>query len=617
MTDRTPLLAGLSDLRTRGEAASRQLDDLVGAQVAVYRGEVNAAVRNGIESLRSIVSKASGGHPFCEELMDRTGEYLDWLQWTLWDLPAFAAAIQPDPAAFRPALTGCALIYFAGRILDDFLDRHYLYRGRRETLLASLPETAGPHADAIVVIVAWLVFTEGVSQLSVTSGANPAFGSVLDSVRRAFTGVLLEYSNSKTWDESFYTRLIGLKNVDYFRILYAAVDPERRSPLYPFLCDYYALAQELNDVQDFARDAGQGTPNLIAIAGSRDAAELRVGGHLLRLAQQAGTLPEVEQLTALAKLAESCEEARRAGLFARESSAPHVVEASWPSISWQSEIHDFLAIAGADALETSGCPVCGTSSSALLFRKQGFAYQRCVECDHVYVGQRLRSEISKSVRRELAAIPVGYWPGENLFAADWARLLEQHAPGRRLLDVRFQAGVFPRVCRAAGFHVYGCGPEPNLRRLFGERLAGTDLEAGTAPWGSFDAITLLHSIDRFPDPLRILQALRPALNPNGVILIVTPDIESVHFRIFGKRWDALSPVARDHVYGERSLFRLLRSAGFEPLARLPQPSVPHEVRTRWMRMFRSMEGDETGDLAVLARPIETAAPTIPDADIRD
>jgi hypothetical protein len=108
-------------------------------------------------------------------------------------------------------------------------------------------------------------------------------------------------------------------------------------------------------------------------------------------------------------------------------------------------------------------------------------------------------------------------------------------------------------------------------------------------------------MDRFSEPRVVLQTLRAGLNPGGVILIVAPDGESLQFRIFGKRWDAVNPVARDHLFCERSLFRLLRECGFEIVERLATPVTPYESRTRWMRLFRGMEGDETGDLMVLAR----------------
>jgi hypothetical protein len=607
VNERDALIAAIAEISDRGNAAAASLESLCGPQIDLYRSEIVAAVHNGTAQLKTLVSTASGGNVFCEDLLRRTGEYLDWLQWALWDLPAFAAVIRPEPALLRSELAGGALVYFACRILDDFLDRHYLYRGRRETLLANLRMPAGQAADGVTVMIAVLLYMEGISRLG------PSARTVLDSMKRVVTGVLMEYSSPTSWDESFYERLIGLKNVDYWRILYAALDPARLSPLYPFLCGYYALAQKLNDVQDYPRDKGQGRPNLLALAGSDgragfDKTEARIGRDLLDLDEQTSRLPEPERFVALAKLAETCDEARRAGLFAPATPVATARESSWFGITWQSDLDEFLERAGPGVIESTSCPVCGDAASSLLFHKQSLRYNRCGECGHVYVSPHLRGGDAKEIRNELAEIPVSSWLGEKLFAADWARFLRRQAPGPRLLDVRFQTGIFPRAARAAGFQVYGVGDEKHLRPLFGERLAQTDLEAGVVPWGSFDVITALHALDRFPRPRLVLSRLRSALNPHGLIFIVVPDFDSLQFRIFGKRWDAINPVASDHAFCERSLYRLLRECGFEPLMRLPAPVTPHELRTRWMRLFRGMEGDETGDLTVLARVDEAFNP---------
>ena len=52
-------------------------------------------------------------------LVDEAARYLSWMQWSLWDLPAFAVAIKPDPDAFRHQVTACGMVYIAIRVFDD------------------------------------------------------------------------------------------------------------------------------------------------------------------------------------------------------------------------------------------------------------------------------------------------------------------------------------------------------------------------------------------------------------------------------------------------------------------------------------------------------------------
>ncbi len=269
-----------------------------------YRDLISKALLQAAADLRRRIEEISGGDPFCSAIMAATENYLDWMKWALGDLPWWAVAIRPDPDSLRENIGACGLMYLAGRVLDDFLDRHFLYRGERTTLLASLSERAGPSSDpeAMSVIVAFLLCFEGMA-----SGVGSRMVQKLVELnRRAVVGVMLEKTGRENWNAEYYRRLIELKNVDYWRILYTAVDPEFASPMYPFLSAYYAFAQKLNDVQGYARDEAQSRPNLISIAHQdTEAVETILGADLLQLGAVARDLPQPERGIAMFKLSET------------------------------------------------------------------------------------------------------------------------------------------------------------------------------------------------------------------------------------------------------------------------------------------------------------------------
>ncbi len=96
------------------------------------------------------------------------------------------------------------------------------------------------------------------------------------------------------------------------------------------------------------------------------------------------------------------------------------------------------------------------------------------------------------------------------------------------------------------------------------------------------------------------------MNRGGVLYVAAPDIESLQFRVFGNRWDAINPVAHYHFFCENSLSKLLVDCGFEIIGRARHPPLRGKGQTRWMRLFRQLGGDESGELAMLAR--------VPDSD---
>ncbi len=249
----------LAAQRARAATAAQQLDATYADDLERYRGAVTDAIPAAIERFRENVRTFSGGSESTGELADRTAAYLHWLSWTAWDLPRLAIVTRPDIERFRADLSASALVYFAGRLLDDYLDRHFLYRARRETLLATLArERGGNDAEALTVVMALLLCFEGLQH----AGAGAQTARIIDSARRLLTGILMERSRADEWSPAFYERLIELKNVDYWRILYSAIDPELRSPLYPFLCRHYAFAQKLNDLPGSGARRGTGTPQL-------------------------------------------------------------------------------------------------------------------------------------------------------------------------------------------------------------------------------------------------------------------------------------------------------------------------------------------------------------------
>ena len=616
------LTLALNGQKRRFESVIPNIQERHGTLIEHYRDLAGQAVRESIQGLRENISKASGGNRFCEQILNRAGDYLQWLTWTLWDLPHFAAAIRPDPERFRDLLRGASLLYFSGRVLDDYLDRHFLYRDQRATLLASFQEEpgVGTEAETLTVILALLLTFEGLDHLTGAAGQH-TIRLVIDATRRLLTGILMERSQPETWNDKFYECLVHLKNVDYWHILYIALDPERVSPLYPFLTQYYALAQKLNDVQNYARDEAQGCPNLISIyrrgaeneKSATDIASEIIGRDLLQLGYCGEQLPEPERSLALAKLLETHDEASRLGLFRShdESNGPEP-ERKRLGLIWHSTLEEFIDRAGPDALEQAVCPVCVASDSTGLFRKQGFLFNRCQGCSHIYVSPRLRPCLQAQLATELdGTLADPFSQTQKIYAEYLCRILRRHAQGPRLLDIGFGAGFLLRMARAYGFQVYGIESShaltEELKPLLGRRLIEMHLSEEDLPWGSFDVIAMNHVIEHIAEPRNLLPKIAKALNPDGMLFIAVPDSGSLQFKIFGKNWDAVNPVAHYQFFNESSLTRLLHDSGFEPIKRVQMPPLEGELQQRWMRMFRRLGGDESGELAMLARRIERSS----------
>ncbi|UWZ85521.1 class I SAM-dependent methyltransferase [Occallatibacter riparius] len=608
---------GIDALRLDAADAAAQLDHDHVAALRLWQSVVQDSFHRSIEQFQANVSRTSRGNALCQLLAELTADYVEWMQWALGDIPIFAIAIEANPELVSQRIGPCALVYFAGRVLDDFLDRHHLYRGRRVTLLGSLAQRRGTGAEseALTVLLALLLTLEGLEQLP--RGADDVMRQVITSLRRLVTGILMDCSEPQHWSEEFYEHLIELKNVDYWRILYDALDPKRSSKLYQLLCGYYALAQKLNDLEDAARDESQGRPNIVSVFRSQadsgrslarvlPSVAASVTADLLQLYGEARQLSELEKLAALKLLGHSRSEMEKLGVFGPEQPEHLAVGVHRGGLAWHATVDEFVQRYGIDAIETTSCPVCHLNASAAIFRKQGFQYNRCSGCTHIFVSPRLRDDIIQQMNQEQSGeAPDPFLESQSIYVDHICRLLSARSIGRRLLDIGHGRGHLMLAARAYGFQVHGIDSDENncasLRPVFGDHVQQLRLPARRLPWGSFDHIVMSHVLEHLAEPAVSISAVAEALQPGAFLYVAVPDSEALQFRIFGRLWDAVHPILHPQFFNERSLRHLIEGCGLEFVARIPSPTLTGPGVERWMRMFRSLGGDESGELAILAR----------------
>jgi SAM-dependent methyltransferase len=635
----------LAELQRQGRAAGERFLAQYGEDVELYRREISRAIVGAGERLRADVAEITAGNPLCTALTDQLCDYVEWLQWSLWDLPYFAATMDLDAETFHERVAGCGYVYLAGRVIDDALDRHFSYKARRSTLYALAIEQSptAQQADSRAFLGGLLLCAEGLSRLAESASDDMivVLRKVLQSFRRAVIGAMMEHTRVEDWTPEFYERLVFLKNVDFWRCLYSAVDPERKSPLYPFLERYYALAQKFNDVVDFPEDARRGQPNLLSLHirpgnGAPSAAapssrprlvpeevERDLAAALLDLWARTDAMPDAERDAARLKLSESVQRAVQIGLFtldAPPAAAAPAADAERPPLAWYSTLEEVVGAWGHEALEDAACAVCGSRERKRMMEFRGFTYQTCLGCTHVYVAPRVRLDflLEMATRLEHEDDDNEFLDIQKIFAEPICHLIRLRAPGNRLLDLGFGRGHIMRLARAYGFEVYGMDSSSHLVRQlepeFGRRLSHGTLGTDAIPWDRFDVVVMSHVIEHLGDPGRVLRDVLAKLTPGGVLYAAVPDVGSLQFRVFGKHWDAINPMVHMQYFNEESLSRLLRASGFVKLERIRFPPLPRAMKPKWMQLFRDLGGDESGEFAIVAqRPTGAEAEAAPGA----
>src|SRR5262245_52413270 len=220
------------------------------------------------------------------------------------------------------------------------------------------------------------------------------------------------------------------------------------------------------------------------------------------------------------------------------------------------------------------CDLCGAENPRFILDAAGLdgPLVECVKCGFRYVGIR-RSPLTfgKQAAEETAA---------KVRAANqslrYLRLQEEHRlallnarwrldlirtirSSGKLLEIGCARGDFMRVARE-WFDVCGVEPNPELADS-SSRVAPVyrDIIERT-PWSGFDIIASFHVIEHVHSPRSFIQAAAERLTPGGLLVIETPNIDSVPFKLMKSRWRQFIP---EHYFffSPRTIARLLSEHG--------------------------------------------------------
>jgi SAM-dependent methyltransferase len=215
-------------------------------------------------------------------------------------------------------------------------------------------------------------------------------------------------------------------------------------------------------------------------------------------------------------------------------------------------------------MEPSQCDTCGTSLHMLYpgvvdpQTRESFAILRCPACD---VGRT--EPVPADLGRYYGAAYHGGRHGITERHCMQRRLgfvTSRGAPGR-LLDFGCGDGGFMLHAKAAGWETLGVEMKPDDPRSRGLAVVETLDDVN----GSFDAITLWHSLEHVRSPRETLEALSRHLAPGGHLFVAVPNRRSLQARVFGSRWFHLDVPRHVSHFSPRALAKLFRMTGYEPV----------------------------------------------------
>jgi 2-polyprenyl-3-methyl-5-hydroxy-6-metoxy-1,4-benzoquinol methylase len=237
-------------------------------------------------------------------------------------------------------------------------------------------------------------------------------------------------------------------------------------------------------------------------------------------------------------------------------------------------------------LISPSCNLCGSDESEVVDGSngrlaQGLKIVRCRECGHIFLNPRIKDT------RHIHSTTLDYL--KNCYLKEYTRLgclarekvflaaaiykfylpfLEEISPFRRenrLLDYGCAMGLFLMAARQDGWGCFGLEMSP-LLALYGEsnfplKIRSGLLEESEYSSGTFDAVTMIEVLEHLFDPTAALRKTHGILREGGVLLLTTPNYNSLERFLAEKDWESCVS-DHQHYFTPETLEGLLQKTHF-------------------------------------------------------
>lgn len=271
------------------------------------------------------------------------------------------------------------------------------------------------------------------------------------------------------------------------------------------------------------------------------------------------------------------------------------------------------------------CPVCFSAEVSTRTQIREWIVRQCFRCKCRYLGsfpseEDLESLYNDSYFSSHRDVEHGYasremTPATRKTSERRLAILRRLLPPRaRILEVGAGNGLFGRLASNEFEYVGIDLAEDAVRsaRSEGLEVVRSSLSHFVNTGSPFDAVTLFHVFEHLADPHDALGRISDLLKPNGILVLITPDTESLLCAISGDRWVSYKFPEHLILYSRSALIELLEHSGFEIVSAASDfEYCTHEfVRSRLGGLNRAVASLARAAMIALPDPMPTPSGSI-------
>lgn len=204
--------------------------------------------------------------------------------------------------------------------------------------------------------------------------------------------------------------------------------------------------------------------------------------------------------------------------------------------------------------QTMECLICSGKNHSYLYKLNGVSLWKCAECDFIFSRPHLtQDEIFAIYGKDLDPINV------------WTNGKTEAEASKRYLDILLSkaGGIHKILLVAPANHCFAdLAQKRGLEVVHHFNISGFEQTKDLEPMElSLDAVIFLFQIDKSFSLERILNRAYELMKPNGILLIVTPSLDSKQARYLKSSWTAWRP-ENNYYFNRTTIQSLLWRYGF-------------------------------------------------------
>lgn len=228
-------------------------------------------------------------------------------------------------------------------------------------------------------------------------------------------------------------------------------------------------------------------------------------------------------------------------------------------------------------LRKTPCQVCQSFQAEMVYHLPEGNYVKCVICGLVSVdplpdfGKMLKQADYWSQVHHISPLKVNQHYSRSFQEIAFKKYLDMALPYRRngnLLDFGCGIGGFVDAAEREGWNAYGIDISPSVEVAKAHGLNAYHCPIDELPISDhyFDVITLFDVIEHIVDLQKTVLDIRRLLRPNGALICITPNLNSLSSKLLGSKWNAIQPDDHVTLFTKDTLTYFLQTTGFSSVS---------------------------------------------------